>query len=197
MRIIPDAKLLASGRGKTPSPCRMTHPTAYSTHSFIVCPSRREFPAGRQYARGPSLEDSGSMLDSAFRDRDNRSYYRRPPHQHRRPNWLGHSHRSDALRLLLQPSWRDWLRRPGRAALCLDRPRHGGDRRLGHAAPLWKALVREAAALLLGRCALLQALRRQRSRRAAAERHLRAARYARDDLAGSASLWLGNRSLAA
>src|SRR5712692_243321 len=197
IRTTPAAKLLAIGRGNTPSPLRMTHTAAYSIHSFIAFPSSRKFPAGRQYARGPPLEDSGSMLDSAFRDRSNRSHRREPAHHHRRPNRLGHPHPCDALRLLLQPSRRHRLRRTRRAAIRLDRARHGRERRLGHAASLRKALVRKASALLLGRGIKLQALRRERSRRAAAERHLCASSDARAGLAGPTSLRRGNRPLAA
>src|SRR5260370_39883 len=58
----------------------MTHTAAYSTHSFITCPGSRVFPAGRQYARGPSPEDSGSMLDSDFRDRNSRLHRPEPAH---------------------------------------------------------------------------------------------------------------------
>src|SRR5258708_14821326 len=76
----------------------------------------------------------------------------------------------------------------------MDRARHGRDRRLGHAAPLRKALVREARSLLLGCRALLQTVRRERSRRAAAERHLCATRHARSGVARIASLRRGNRS---
>src|SRR2546430_13603959 len=92
MRIIPEAKLLASGCGKTPSPFRMTHTAAYSIHSFIAYPSSLEFAAGRQYARGPSLEDSGSMLDSPFRDRNYRSHRRKAPLQDRKSTRLNSSH---------------------------------------------------------------------------------------------------------
>src|SRR6267154_5496431 len=159
MRTTPAAMLRASDRGNAPSPFKIAHTAAYSIHTFTEYPGPRVFPAGRQYARGPSLEDSGSMLDSAFRDRNNCSHRREPaPHQCRRSNRLGHPYSCDAIRLLLQPSRRHRLRRTGRATLRLDSARHDGDRRLGHAAPLWKALVREAAAVLLGGCALLQAL---------------------------------------
>src|SRR5436309_769059 len=165
----------------------MPHAAAYSIHSFIAYPSSLVFPAGRQYARGPSLEDSGSMLDSAFRDRNYRSHRRGPPPQQRGPNRLGRPHSWDALRLLSQPSRRHRLRRA----------RYGGDWRLGHAAPLRKALVREAGSLLLGSSALLQAFWRERGRRAAAERHLCATRYACISLAGASTLRRGNRPLAA
>src|SRR5260370_17343651 len=117
MRTTPAAKLRASGRGNTPSPFRMTHTAAYSTHSFIMFPSWLELPAGRQYARGPSLEDSGSMLDSDFRDRNNRSHPPEPPHQHRRPNRLAHPHPCYTLRLLLPPSRTPHLLRPSRPHL--------------------------------------------------------------------------------
>src|SRR5258708_7455742 len=79
----------------------------------------------------------------------------------------------------------------------MDRARHARDRRSGHDAPLRKALVREARSLLLGCRALLQTVRRERSRRAAAERHLCATRHARSGVARIASLRRGNRLLAA
>src|SRR5882724_10348536 len=125
MRVTPTARLLAIGRGNTPSPFKITHTAAYSIHSFMPLQARLSFPAGRQYARGPSLEDSGSMLDSVFRDRNNCSHRREPTHQHCRKSRLGHSHRSDTLRLLLQPSWRHWLRWTRRTSLRVDRARHG------------------------------------------------------------------------
>src|SRR6266481_7344120 len=110
---------------------------------------------------------------------------------------MGNPYPRDTLRLLLQPSRRHRLRRPGRAALRLDRPRHGGNRRLGHAAPLRKAVVRKASALVLGRGTQLQALRRERSRRAPAKRHLGVTRHPCAGVAGATSLWRGNRSVAA
>src|SRR5713101_133927 len=110
---------------------------------------------------------------------------------------MGNPYPRDTLRLLLQPSRRHRLRRPGRAALRLDRPRHGGNWRLGHAAPLRKTVVRKASALVLGRGTQLQALRRERSCRAAAQRHLRATRHACAGVAGATPLWRGNGSLAA
>src|SRR6267154_1262469 len=196
MRTTPAARLRASDRGNTPSPFKIAHTAAYSIHSFTEYPGPRVFPAGRQYARGPSLEDSGSMLDSVFRDRNYPCNCRQPTRQRRCPNRLGHPHSCDAPRLLLQPSWRHRLRWAGRAALRVDRARHGGDWRLGHAASVWKAVVREAAAVLLGGCALLQALGRQRSRRAFAQRHFRAVRHACISMAGLASLRRRNGSLA-
>src|ERR1700678_507014 len=39
---------------------------------------------------------------------------------------------------------------PGRTAVCVDRESHGRVRRLGDAAALWTALVRETGPLLLG-----------------------------------------------
>src|SRR4029077_16679100 len=53
--------------------------------------------------------------------------------------------------LPLWSSRRDWSGWPRRAALRLDRTRHGHLRRLGHAPPLRPAMVREANSLLLAR----------------------------------------------
>ena len=58
----------------------------------------------------------------------------------------------------IQRARRHRTRRPGRAALCLDRARDGAVRRLGHAAALRPAMVRETSALLLGRGHRLQTL---------------------------------------
>jgi hypothetical protein len=52
--------------------------------------------------------------------------------------------------LLVRKSRGDRIDRTGRAALCMDCTCHGGHRRLGHAAPVWPAVVSEADSLLLG-----------------------------------------------
>jgi hypothetical protein len=68
------AKLRATGFGNKPSPLRRSQTAAYSNQDFNAWSCPREFSAGRQYARGASLEDSGSMLDSAFRERNKRRH---------------------------------------------------------------------------------------------------------------------------
>jgi len=63
MRVTPAARLLAIGRGNTPSPFKIATSPRIRIHSFMRYQVRLSF-LRRQYARGPSLEDSGSMLDS-------------------------------------------------------------------------------------------------------------------------------------
>ena len=58
--------------------------------------------------------------------------------------------RSGYARLLIWPPRRDRSRRSRRAALRVDRARHGAIRRLGHAAIVRAAVVRKAGSLLLG-----------------------------------------------
>src|SRR5712675_1893531 len=78
----------------------------------------------------------------------------------------------------------------------MDCARYGRDRRLGHAASLRQAMVREAAALLLGRGNLLQAFWSERGCGPIAECDLRVARDVGHGLACLARLWRGNRALA-
>src|SRR5690348_7049300 len=103
----------------------------------------------RQYAGGRRSEDSGSMLDSFFRDRNHKPRDYKNCDEYRRPIWLGRSNPDDAVRLLLQPPGRDRVRWARRATLCVDRARHDGNRRLGHTEALWQAMVRETSTVLL------------------------------------------------
>src|ERR1700739_824579 len=182
--------LLARACGRLPIPFTTAHTKAYSIHSIIVDSILRKATPARQYARGPSFEDSVSMLDSTFRARTNHFHHRETAHYSHSENRLDSSHRSDPLRLLLQPSGRDRLRRAGRAALRLDRTRHDGERRLGDAASLRKTLVRKTTASLLERRAGVQMVWRERGRGALAERPFGVARYARAGLVGAAALRL-------
>src|SRR5689334_7500497 len=100
------------------------------------------------------------------------------------------------LHLLLQAFGCAWFHRARRTALYLDRARHDGEPRLDHTAFVWKGVVLEAAAFLLGRWALLQMVWRERSRRANAERDFCAARHSYDGLARIAPLRQGNCALA-
>src|SRR5215467_7588411 len=68
------ARLLAKDLGRSPSPFTMSHTPAYSSHCFIVEPNRNERFILRQYARGPALEESISMLDSTFRGKTNQAH---------------------------------------------------------------------------------------------------------------------------
>jgi len=79
----------------------------------------------------------------------------------------------------------------------VDRAGHGGDGRLGYAAAVWKTLVRKAAPFLLGRGAVFQIVRRERSGGAIAQRYFCLARYSRAGLACVSRLWSRNRALAA
>ena len=79
----------------------------------------------------------------------------------------------------------------------MDCARHGGERRLGHAAPLREAVVRKAGPLLLDGRRKLQTLRRKRSRRATAQRPLRIVRNAVARVARTAGLWRRNGAMAA
>jgi hypothetical protein len=68
----------------------------------------------------------------------------------------------------LQSSRGHGSRWPGRAALCVDRPRYGHHRRLGYATSLRTALVREAGSFLLVRGYWIQIGSSARMGRAAA-----------------------------
>lgn len=74
MRVTATARLRANGRGNRPSPLSISHTAAYSSHSFIAEPIWTGMPFARQYARGPALEESVSMLDSIFRDETERAH---------------------------------------------------------------------------------------------------------------------------
>src|SRR5260370_32730130 len=106
---MPTAKPRATDRGSTPSPFMMSHTAAYSNHSLIA--KWNEKVIARQYARGPALEGSISMLDSTFRDETNQVPIRGFPDHQRRPNRLARADRRDALRLLLQPFGRHRVHR--------------------------------------------------------------------------------------
>src|SRR5579871_6199358 len=78
----------------------------------------------------------------------------------------------------------------------MDRAGHGGDWRLGNAAPLRQTVVRKAATLLLGSSSVIQTFRSERGCGAASKRVLGAAGDAWASVAGMACLWPGLRPVA-
>src|SRR3984885_4480746 len=113
------------------------------------------------------------------------------------PHFLAHRDRRDSLLLLFPAAWRRWADGARRAAVCVDRARHDGERRLDHAAAIRFAVVRKAAAVLLGRGAQLQIFRSERNVGAIAERDRGTARDSSAGVAGVARLRERDGSVAA
>src|SRR5579859_112479 len=193
----PVASAVAARRGSAPTVLSTIRAAAYASQSFISVSAARFRRASVCILGAPGWKSEVRlMLDSISRDRREFIQLANYFSECRRKNRLDHSHRRHALRLLLQPSWRHRFCGSGRAALRVDCARHGGDRRLGHAASLRKALVRRTAALLLGCGNQLQTFWSQRSRSPLAERHLRAPCDVSPGVAGLAHVRRGDRAVA-
>src|SRR6266481_6934667 len=89
----------------------------------------------------PTFQDTPTMLNSSFRDPNQQRNPRIPAALTRSAHPLDRPDPLRALPLLFPQSRRPRPRRPRRTALRLDRPRHEGNRRLDHTAPLRHALV--------------------------------------------------------